>query len=342
MQWDIVEDRRDALFPEVGDELAPLLEVRTFEIEHVGIVRAAGRNRGKLQPACRLNRRELVAIEPPGLQAVGIYLVGYLQLRPQVGRVEVALQVGASPIHPGIPIHLPAEEALTISALLANDLGAVDVLGVVDDECPALTHGIVLGLVERIAAEVAKRAKGPAPVRAHDALGGVLHDHEVVPARNPDDLVHLTRDTRVVDRHDHPGPLGDGMLDLGLVQVEGVRADVYEHECRSLGHERGRRGREGKARQDDLITRPQSTERRRHLEGRSATSGEERLLGTKALLHPGVALTREGSVPTDLAIDLCRLAHVAHLGTDVGRNVEVDHRESNPGSSWRVTAYTIA
>ena len=93
----------------------------------------------------------------------------------------------------------------------------------------ALAHGVVFGLVEGVASEIADGAQRPALVGAHHALGRILHHHQAVPAGKVHDGVHLAGHTRIVHHHDHLGALGDGRLDLGLINVHGVRAHIHKH-----------------------------------------------------------------------------------------------------------------
>ena len=176
-------------------------------------------------------------------------------------------------------------------------------------------------------AETAKGADGSqraSLVRAHNALSGILNHDQVVLAGDVDNGVHLACDACIVNGNDHAGLIGDRCLDLLLVDVHRVRSDVNEDERRTHGLE-GRRGRgEREAGENDLVPRLKVAEDSRHLEGIGAGSGKKYLLGVEALLHPRVALAREGSVAANLMVDLGGLPDVVHLGPHIGRNIEVD------------------
>ena len=61
-------------------------------------------------------------------------------------------------------------------------------------------------------------------------------------ARDRGQRVHRAGDAGVVHRHERAGPLGDGVLDEPLVEVERVLAHVDEHRRRAAQDERvGRR-----------------------------------------------------------------------------------------------------
>lgn len=143
-------------------------------------------------------------------------------------------------------------------------------------------------------------------------------------ARDVHDRVHLAGDAGVVHRHDHAGAIRDRSLDFGLVEVHGVGAHVDEDEARALRHERGRRGGERVARQDDLVARLEVAQDRRHLERARATRREQRLGAAGLSLEPFVAALGERAVAADLAV-LGRLLDVAYFGPHVRGDVELDH-----------------
>ncbi len=79
-----------------------------------------------------------------------------LQLRQQEGRQDIGRQVAGADVHPGVLVHLAAEEAAAVGAFLADDLGALDVAWVVDQQRAALAAGEVLGLVEALGGQAPK------------------------------------------------------------------------------------------------------------------------------------------------------------------------------------------
>ena len=95
----------------------------------------------------------------------------------------------------------------------------------------------------------------------------VLHHGHPVAPRDLQNSVHLTAHARVVDRKDGLSALGDEPLQLCLVQVEGIGADVYKHGMRAPQHERIDGGDESESRHDDLIARLDVQQQRpRHAE----------------------------------------------------------------------------
>ena len=328
MQRDVVEHRHHAVVLEVLDQGRTLSQVRHLKVEHVGVVLASLGDGRELDLAGVRKRLQLLIVEVPRGQAVVVDLVRALELRPKICRVEVALQVGAAGIDPGVLVHLPAEEALAVRALLADNLGALDVFRLVNDDGAALPHRVVLGLVEAVAPEVSDGSEGTALVRAHDALCGILDHDEVVTACDVDDGVHLAGHAGVVHRNNHAGAVGDGRLNLRLVDIHRVRADVDKDELSADRHESRRSAREGEAGKDHLVAGLKAAEVRCHLERIGSGGCEQDLLGVEALLHPGVALARERAVSADLVVNLGGLADVIHLGAHIGRYVKVDHRAS--------------
>ena len=73
-----------------------------------------------------------------------------------------------------------------------------------------------------------------------------------------EDRIHRTRDAGVMHRDDRTGPWRDRGLDLALIQVQRVRADVDEHRPGAAQHERVGGRHEGERRHDDFVARPDS------------------------------------------------------------------------------------
>ena len=328
MERDVVEHGHHTVLLEVLDQGRALSQVRHLEVKHVGIVLAALGDGRELDLADIRQRLQLLVVKIPRSKAIVVDLVSALELRPKIRRVEVALQVGAAGVDPGILIDLSPEESLAVRALLADNLGALDVLGLVYDDGAALPHRVILGLVEAVAAEVSDSSEGTALVRAHDALGSVLNHDKVVATGDVDDGVHLAGHAGIVHRHNHARSIGDGRLDLRLVDVHRVRADVDKDELSADRDESRRSARESKARKDHLVAGLKATEVGRHLERIGSGGGQQDLLCVEALLHPGVALARERAISANLVVNLGSLADVIHLGAHIGRYVEVDHRAS--------------
>ena len=193
--------------------------------------------------------------------------VCHLELRPEIGRVDLAREVAVAEVDPGVFVDLAAEELGAVGAFLAEDLGLLVELRVVDDYRSSFAHRVVLGLVEGVAAEVADGAEGPAFICAHHALRSVLDDHEPVTARDVHDGVHLAGYAGVVHAADDLGPVGYGRLNPLLVDVHGVRSDVGENKARAAEDRRVRGAGEGVAREDYLISGPQLAELESHVKG---------------------------------------------------------------------------
>ena len=298
----------------------------------MGVVHAVRRDGGQLDPARVGQRPEGIVVGVPGRHAVVVDLVGVEQLRPQIGGVQLTGQVAVAKIDPCVLVHLTAEELGAVRALLAQDLCALIVRGIVDDECAALAHRVVLCLVEGVAAEITDGAQCLALVAAHNALRRVLDDLEVMAAGNVHDGVHLTGDTGVVHGDDDPRLIGDGLLDLRLVDVHRVGADVHKDELRPGQHSGGGGAGEGVAGQNDLVTGVNIAQQHGHVQRRSAAGGQQDLLGVEALLQPGVALLGKGAVAADF-VRVDGLLDVVELVAHAGRYVKRDHSKSLP-SGW--------
>ena len=133
----------------------------------------------------------------------------------------------------------------------------VGVLRIVGDHGAALAIGAqVLTGVEAETTQVAHTAGPPALVLGAMGLGGILDHHQVAPAGDLQNRIHVGR--LAIEMHRNNGfRFGrDGGFDLR--GVDGVRRGVDVHENRrGPGVTDGRdRGYEGEGRGDDFVSRP--------------------------------------------------------------------------------------
>jgi hypothetical protein len=166
-----------------------------------------------------------------------------------------------------------------------------------------------------------KRAERPAPVGRAERLRRVFDEHQLSIGGDGGELVHLARDTGVVDRDDRSRVSGDRRADQRLVDREGLRMHVDEHRHRAAQDEGVGRRHEGERRHDHFVARLHLGEQRTHLQGRRSRMGQQRLAAAGAPLQPFVALAGEETVAGQVrARD--RLADVVELASGDVRPVE--------------------
>ena len=243
-----------------------------------------------------------VYVEPAARRLDGLPL---LKLGEEERGQDIGHQVAGADIHPGVFIHLAAEEAAAVGALFAEDFGPLDVALIVDEQGTAFAAGEILGFVEALGGHAAERAEEPALVLAEKAVGVVLDDGGVVPRGDLEDGIHLAADARVVDGHDSLGPGGDERLQLRLIEVERIRPDIRENRLGATKHKGVGRGDEGEGRDDDLVARLEVQQQGGHLNRMRAGCGQQRLAHTEQRFDQGVALPGEGLVTGDLADGHC-------------------------------------
>ena len=121
--------------------------------------------------------------------------------------------------------------------------------------------------------------------------------------------------------HNGLGLVCDGGLDLGLVDVHGIRADVDEHGGGPGQDNRGRGAGKGKTREDHFIAFFKAAQKRRHLQSGSAAGGEQSALCAEALFDPFVAFLCELPVAADL-VRVDSLFNIFKFRSDIRGNVK--------------------
>jgi len=120
--------------------------------------------------------------------------------------------------------------------------------------------------VEALSGQAAERPKKLSFVASEQSVRVVFHHRDVSAPRNFHDRVHLTSHACVVDRHSGASPLGDEALELALIEIESVWADVDENRLRSSQCESVGAGHKGERRDDHLVSGLEVEKERAHLQ----------------------------------------------------------------------------
>ena len=127
MQRDVVEDREDPAGFQVLDELLAVLHRAHEHVEHVIRLLAVRRNDGQAHAMVGGPALELGVVPGPDSPPRGLHPLARFELRVEKGRQHVRRQIAGPHVDPGVLVDLAAEEPAAVRALLANDLGALDV-----------------------------------------------------------------------------------------------------------------------------------------------------------------------------------------------------------------------
>src|SRR5574341_2081787 len=122
-----------------------------------------------------------------------------LKLAVEKRRQNIGWKVGGTEVHPGVFVHLAAEEAGAVGAFLADDLGALDKFPVIDNQRAAFSTGEVLSLMEGLGSHDAEGAQVFPSIFAKQAMSIILHHCHMIALCNLEDSIHLAAHACVVD-----------------------------------------------------------------------------------------------------------------------------------------------
>ena len=159
MQGDVVENGLDGAVSQEVNRLVAGLTGLKHHVEHVVIAGAVVRNLWQPEKALICQRGKGLRVEVIDPLAAFPDPIEQLKLSVQEGRTQFAGNVGRSNLDPGVLVDLAAEELRSVRALLANDLGALGELAVVDQQRAAFTRDQIFGLVEAERSEVSDGAE---------------------------------------------------------------------------------------------------------------------------------------------------------------------------------------
>lgn len=238
-------------------------------------------------------------------------------------------------VHPGVLVDLSAQEAAPVRALLAQDLGGLEVRQVIDHQGPTLPRGDVLGVMPALGGKAAESTQWRAlPTRAQP-MGVVLHQGDPPWLEQRAQFLDPRGYPAVMHDEDRARSVGEGSRHSVRVKVEGVLQDVDEDRGRPGQRHRGGCRGEGERRDDRLVTRAEPDQPRGHVQGVRAGRGHQGTGRTQAFAQPvGGALGHRPVAMPDRAIE--DLANEVGLGPGAGGLGESDDRASvgHPHGSW--------
>lgn len=146
--------------------------------------------------------------------------------------------------------------------------------------------------------------------------GGDIHDG-----------IHLAGDAGVMNRNDSSCLFGDGVLDFGLVDIHGIRADIHKNGGGTAQNKGVGGGYKSIGRHDHFISRLNICQKRGHLRRMGAGGGQESLRCAGVFLDPSAAEGGISTVSADFVILDC-LSHIFRRFRRTRRNIKINHMQS--------------
>ena len=171
---------------------------------------------------------------------------------------------------------------------------------------------------------MADRSQRSTFIGRHHALSGIFNHEQVMFFGDRHDGVHLTRHSRVVNRHNRARFIRDCRFNQRLIDVHGIRANIHKDDFRTTQDKGIRRRNEGIARHDHFIARLDIQQQRRHFQRCGTGRGQQDFSAVKPLLHPLLAATGKTTVTTEFAAAHSRL-HIVEFSAHDGWCVKWNH-----------------
>ena len=255
-------------------------------------------------------RTELLMVIVVDGHPLSVDFLMFLEFCKQVSRIHIARQIGGTVVDPSIFVDLSAEKLAAVRSLFTKDLCFFQIILILEQQRAALSHRIVFRLMEAVAAKIADRSKGfSLVVRAH-ALCRILYNLQVMAFCNIHDGIHFTGNARIVNRNNRFCFFGDGILNLGLVDVHCIRTDIHVDDFCSAQNEGICSGNKRVGRHDHFVARLNLRQVSCHFQCMGAGCRKHRMFYVEIVLHPGRTFLRKRTVAAQLVVFLCRLADV--------------------------------
>ena len=224
----------DSFFPKVSNQPGSYLYITHLDIIHMGIVAAFLRHIRlfDLTFLCKMSQIFMIIIVY--LHSFGKDLISCFQLCIKICCIQFTWKIGRTIIHPAILVNLSAEKLTSVSSLFSQDLCFLHIFIPVKKDCTALSHSIVLCLMETVTPKISNGTKSFSLITGIYSLRSVFNNLQIVFLCNLHNGIHLTGNPCIVDRDDHFCFLSHCRLDQFLINIHCIRSDINKYNLCSL------------------------------------------------------------------------------------------------------------
>src|SRR5581483_4085861 len=313
MERQIMKDAQNSACLEMIDQRLALFEGRQQDVEHVIRLFTVCWNDGQPDVAVFRPGRQMGSVKLPNTLSLRLNLVAGFQLRQQVRCQNIGWQIAGTQIRPGIFVHLASKETASVGSFFAQNLGASNVLWVVDQQCSPFAAGNILGFMKALGRHAAKCAQGLALVFPEQTMRIVFYHWDSVARGNSQDGVHFAANARVMNHHNSFGARCNQGFQRLLIEIQGVWANICKDDPRPAQGKSVRRRNKGERWNNDFIARRDVQEQGRHFQRMSAGSRQQYFGNAQNLLQYGMAALRKRAIAGGMT-SRNRLADVSQFG----------------------------
>src|SRR5262245_20408552 len=228
MQRQIMENGENPEAREMRDQCLPGLKGGHDHIKHVVSLFAFGWDTREPDVICLSPRSQLARVGFPDLSPPRLNLIAVFELCTEERRQQVRGQITRADIHPRVLVHLAAEKTASIGSLFSKTFGALIKLRIIDQQRAAFSAREILCFVETESCQPPECAQVSPLISCVKAMRIVFDYCYGMPPCDWHDRLHFARDARVMHKKNGLGVSGNALVDLGLINVERIRANIHK------------------------------------------------------------------------------------------------------------------
>ena len=232
MQRYIMKHGTDSLFSKIPDQSCADLHIMYLNIIHMCIMNTFLRHKWLLYFSLCCQMCQISVVILINFHTFIINLLPFLKLGKEIRCVQFTWKIGGTIIHPAVFIHLSTEELASVCSLFPEDFCFLLISVIIVKQSSALSHGIILSLMETVTSKITNSSKCLSLVECIHTLGSILHYLQSVLSGNLHDRVHLTGNSCIMNRYDHLCSVSNRLLDQLLIHIHGIRSDIHKYNLR--------------------------------------------------------------------------------------------------------------
>ena len=165
----------------------------------------------------------------PGIHAIFVNFFRTLKLSPQICGIQLTWKIRTSCFNPGIFIYFTTEKLASIGSLFTYNLCRLNIRRISDQKRTALSHADIFCLMKTKAAIITNGTKRFPLICTHNSLCRILDNLQIIFLRNCHNRIHLTGNSRIMNRNNCLCFFRNGFLDLGFIYIHRIRTNINKN-----------------------------------------------------------------------------------------------------------------
>ena len=230
MKRHIMKYTANSLFPEIAQQSGPHLNIAHLNIIHMCIMAAFFRYIRLFYLALCCKMCKVLMIIIINFHSFIKNFITLFQLCIQICCTQLTWKIRGTIVHPAVLVNLSAEELASVCTFFSENFRFLLIIIIIKENCSALTHSIILGLMEAVTSKISDSSKSFTFVIGIHSLSRVFNNFQIIFLRDCHNRIHLAGNSCIMDRYDSLCLLCNCRLDQFFIYIHCIRSDINKYD----------------------------------------------------------------------------------------------------------------